>query len=344
MTGRSDTVVICSFLEPELVQRIRAAVPGVTVAYEPELLPVPRYPCDHTGTPRPLSKGELARWQATVAEADVAFDFDWLDPASMPARCQRLRWIQATSAGIGAFMGRTGLDRSGISVTTAAGVHAVPLAEFTLTGILYFTKGIPELERWRRAHHWERYATEQVSGSRVLVVGLGGIGRRVASALAGLGMEVWGLGRDGHRYDVPGVSRTIEATALDAALPHMHAVVLACPLTTETRGLLGRHQIELLRPDAVLVNISRGQVVDQEALYDALKSGAIRGACLDVFTEEPLPPGDPMWDLENVLISPHSASTVETENATIVELFVENLHRLRRGEPLRNVYDPAAGY
>ena len=124
---------------------------------------------------------------------DVFFDFDWLDPAGMPRRCPDLKWIQATSAGIGAFMQRTGLDRSGFVVTTAGGIHAVPLAEFALTGVLYFVKGLPVLSRWQAEHHWERYTTRQLSGLRVLVVGLGGIGPPRGDRVAGLGVEVWGL-------------------------------------------------------------------------------------------------------------------------------------------------------
>jgi phosphoglycerate dehydrogenase-like enzyme len=356
------TIVIASFLEEEYVQRIASAQPGIRVIYEPGLLPVPRYPCDHTGLVRDLRPAELDRWRALCAEADVFFDFDWLDPAGL-ARLSarpggqpgggpggRLRWVQATSAGIGAAMRRTGLDlltgpdQGGLTVTTAAGIHAQPLAEFAVLGALYFVKGVPRLRRWQRDRHWELYVTGQLAGQRALVVGLGGIGRRVVSSFAALGVEVWGLGRDSGEYDVAGLTRLIYQSGLDDALPGVDILVLACPLTAETAGLIGRRQLGLLPRGAVLVNVARGPVVDQAALTGALRSGHLGGACLDVFDQEPLPPGDPLWDMDNVIVSPHSASTVVTENAALTELFIDNLGRFVSGAPLRNRYDPSRGY
>jgi glyoxylate/hydroxypyruvate reductase A len=164
------------------------------------------------------------------------------------------------------------------------------------------------------------------------------------AAFAGLGVEVWGLGRDGGSYEVAGLARLITRSQLDVALPEIDIVVLACPLTGETEGMMGARQIGLLRPDAIVVNISRGPVIDQSALTAALIAGRLAGACLDVFATEPLPPGDPLWALDNVIISPHSASTVATENAVLVDLFVDNLRRFRDGSQLRNRYDPLRGY
>jgi phosphoglycerate dehydrogenase-like enzyme len=262
----------------------------------------------------------------------------------MASHAPQLRWVQATSAGIGGFMARTGLDRSGLAVTTAAGVHAVPLAEFALAGALYFVKGVPGLRQRQQARHWERYTTRQLAGQRALVVGLGGIGRQVAAAFGALGVQVWGLGRDGGRYDIDGLSRVIGRAELDDALPGTDVLVLCCPLTPQTEGLIGRRQLGLLPPHAVLVNISRGQVVDQDALTDALAAGRVGGACLDVFATEPLPADSPLWGMDNVLVSPHSASTVATENTRLTELFLDNLERFADGRPLRNRYEPDRGY
>ena len=213
------TIVIGSYLEPELVGRIQAAPSAPRVIYEPGLLPVPRYQCDHSAPPRKLSAVGLDQWRSLTAQADVFFDFDWLDPAGMAGHAPNLRWVQATSAGIGALMRRTGLDRSGVTVTTAGGIHAVPLAEFALSGTLYFVKDGPELRRRQQARHWELYTTRQLAGQRALVVGLGGIGRQVTATFAALGVEVWGLGRDGGSYDIDGLSRVIGRPELDAALP-----------------------------------------------------------------------------------------------------------------------------
>ncbi len=241
-------------------------------------------------------------------------------------------------------MQRTGLDGSGLTVTTAAGIHAVPLAEFALTGALHFVKGVPELRSRQCARHWQRYTTRQLAGQRVLVVGLGGIGRKVAQSFAALGVDVWGLGRDGKDYQIPVLSRVIYKADLNEALPEIDVLVLACPLTAETEGIIGATQIGLLKPDAVVVNIARGPLIDQVALTAALRDRKIAGACLDVFAVEPLPPDDTLWGLDNVVLSPHSASTVVTENAALTDLFIDNLDRFSSGAPLRNRYDPARGY
>jgi glyoxylate/hydroxypyruvate reductase len=337
-------VLIATPLEPGLAARIEAVDPRVSVLYEPGLLPEPRYPADHTGVPRALSPADLGRWSALRRQADVSLDFDWQDPAAMPANCPRLRWVQGTSAGIGGFLQRTGLDGSPLVFTTAAGVHGIPLAEFTLLGLLYFAKDLPTLAAWQAGRHWERHAGGQLAGRRVLLVGLGGIGRQVARLLAAVGVEVTGAGRTGHEYDVPGVTAYLPSDRIDEALPGVDAVVLACPLTEQTRGLLGARRFGLMRRGAVLVNVSRGAVVDEEAMVDALRRGHLGGAFLDVFAAEPLPADSPLWALPNVVISPHSASTVDTENELITELFCENLRRWLDGRPLRNVYDRAAGY
>ncbi|HET7246361.1 MAG TPA: D-2-hydroxyacid dehydrogenase [Streptosporangiaceae bacterium] len=337
-------VLIASPLEPRHVARIEAADPRVSVLYEPGLLPVPRYPADHTGVARELSAAELAAWAALRAQADVSFDFDWQAPADMAANCPRLRWVQATSAGIGGLLDRTGLAGTELVFTTAAGVHGVPLAEFALLGLLYFAKGMPALAEAKAARRWQRYAGSQVAGSRVLLVGLGGAGRAVARLLAAAGVEVCGAGRPGRRYEVPGVASYVASDQLHQALPEVDALVLACPLTGQTRGLIGAAELALMRRGSVLVNISRGPVVDEEALVSALRAGHLGGACLDVFAIEPLPAGSPLWDMPNVIVSPHSAATVDAENGLLTDLFVDNLQRWLAGKPLRNTYDRAAGY
>jgi glyoxylate/hydroxypyruvate reductase len=337
-------VLIASPLEAEFAERIAAVDPRIRLLYEPELLPVPRYQCDHTGIKRDLSAAELARWSQLRAAADVSFDFDWQAVDQIPANSPRLRWIQGTSAGIGGLLERTGLIDAPIEFTTAAGVHGVPLAEFALFGLLYFAKGAPVLHDWQARRHWQRHTTRQLRGTRAVLVGLGGVGRQVASLLAAAGIEVIGVGRPGHSYQVPGVSSYADDTELASVLPGADALVLACPLTERTLGLIGRAELEAMPAGSVLVNLSRGQVVDEAALIDLLTSGHIGGACLDVFETEPLPETSPLWALPNVLVSPHSASTVSVENELITELFTDNLRRWLADEPLRNTFDVTAGY
>lgn len=337
-------VLIASPLEAEHADRIAAADPRVNLLYEPALLPVPRYPCDHTGIARDLDAAALASWAALRAAADISFDFDWQAPGQIVANCPRLRWVQATSAGIGGLLDRTGLIKSPIVFTTAAGVHGVPLAEFTLLGLLHFAKGMPRLASHQAERRWDLHATRLLRGSRVLLVGLGGVGREVARLLAAAGVHVTGAGLPGKRYEIDGVRDYVADTGISDVLGSVAALILACPLTERTRHLIGERELALLPPGAVVVNVARGAVIQESALIGALKAGHLGGACLDVFETEPLPPGSPLWAMPNVIISPHSASTVADENRLLTDLFVENIGRWLAGEPLRNVFDKDAGY
>ncbi len=336
-------VLIASAFEPEHVRRIAAVDPRVEILHAPELLPVPRYQADHHGPPRALSPADLGRWRGMLSAAQVSLDFDWYAPADMAASCPDLRWVQATNSGIGQFLRRTGLDHSDITFTTAAGVHAVPLAEFALTGVLYFVKELPLLAERQAAHQWIKYTTRQLADRRAMVVGLGRVGRKVAEVFSAMGVEVWGVARD-RNLELAHVARILDVDAMDALLPEVHAIVLCCPLTPQTEGLLDRRRLRLLPPGAIVVNIARGQVIDEPALIEALADGHLGGACLDVSAVEPLPPESPLWDMPNVLISPHSASTVDTENAALTDIFCDNLRRWLDGRALRNVYSRDKGY
>ena len=343
--ARRLVLLIASWLEAEQVERIaRFAPERVEVIFAPELLPEPRYVADHDGRPRALTPAERAAWLALLREADILFDFDWLAPEELPQNAPRLRWVQATSAGIGERLRRTGLIDAPIAFTTAAGVHGSALAEFVILGLLYFSRDVPRLQRMRAARHWQRYTNRELAGRRALVVGLGGVGQAIARHLAALGLEVWGMrrGTDGPRPD--GVARLLPLTALAQALGGIDALILACPLTPETRHLIGAAEFAALPPGALLVNVARGAVIDEPALLAALRSGRLGGAALDVFEEEPLPAESPLWSLPNVLISPHSASTVMAENRRIVDLFLANLERWLDGRPLLNRFERARGY
>ena len=343
MKGRVK-VLVASPLEASLVDRIAGIDPRIEVLHDPDLLPRPRYPADHGGVRPELTDAQQKRWSSMLSSAEVSLDPDWQSPADLPTTAPSLRWVQATSAGIGQFMERTGLDHSNITFTTAAGVHAVALAEFALTGVLHFAKGVPLLLARQRDQHWERYATGSVRGKRAVVVGLGAIGQETCSLLAAAGLEVWGVGRPGRSYDVTSAARVLDTDALDDALTGADVVVLACPLTEQTRGLLSRARIQMLAPGAIVVNIARGQVLDEQALTEALEQGRLGGAALDVFTVEPLPADSPLWRRTDVLVSPHSASTLPSENGAIVDLFCDNLRRYLDGRPLRNRYRREDGY
>ena len=307
--------------------------------YAPELLPRPRYVADHHGPRRELDDVSLKRWAAMLARAEVAFEFDWDKPLELLQRAPKLRWVQATSSGIGPQLVRLGLAGSRLTITNAAGIHAQPLAEFVLMGILHFAKDMPHLTAQKQAKKWERFCGTQLQGTRMLIVGLGKVGARAAELSAALGVEVIGLRRSKVSGLPPGVSRMVNADGLDAELPQVDWLVLAAPDTPETKHILDARRMDLLPQRAVVVNIGRGSLIEEPALIERLTSGRIRGAALDVFAKEPLPAESPLWEMPNVIVSPHSASTVAQENDRLVDLFVENLHRYLDGRTLVNLFD-----
>lgn len=349
MTGTHDELLlITTWLDPAQVERIREAAAPIPVAYEPALLPRPRYPADHTGAPLERSPEDEARWLELLGRATVLFDFDPTHRDDLPERAPRVRWVQATSAGIGHFIRRTRYAERwpGVVFTTASGVHARPLAEFALLAFLAHTRGLLHLRREQARHHWERYAGTDLHGRTVLVVGMGAIGTEVARCATAHGMEVLGIKRSVKGVEPADLHARELGTLehLPALLPRAEFLVLATPHTDETEGLLGARELALLPEGAVVVNVGRGALVDETALIRALLpppegTGRVAAAWLDVFQEEPLPEASPLWDLPNVVVSPHSASTSDRENDRITDLFCENLRRDREGEPLLNVLD-----
>jgi phosphoglycerate dehydrogenase-like enzyme len=337
-------VLVASYLEPECAGRIRAGVPGVDVVYEPELLPRPRYRGDHDGRRADVPEAARQRWAELLKSADVMFDFDWDQPAMMPVRCPNLRWVQATSAGIGETVAEAGLAGAPFTITTAAGVHAIPLAEFVVAGVLYLIKNFPLLELRKRERVWERFSGGELSGKSAAIIGLGAIGRHVGLTLHQLGVEVTGVSRRTGAGVPPGFRTVTPVSHLGDALNDVELLVVSCPLTGDTRGLVGHRELARLKTGAIVTNIGRGPVIDEKALLDAIDTGHLGGAVLDVFGEEPLPADSGFWERPNVLVSPHSASTVAGENARLADLFVDNLRRFLSGDPLLNRYYPDRGY
>ena len=343
-TPSPKAVLIASYLEPEHVERIRAVDSRLEVLYEPGLLRPPRYAADHVGAPGTRPPEDEVRWRALLARADVLFDFDYTNDADLPELCPRVRWIQATSAGIGAFVKRRGYDRRMPQTvfTTASGVHARPLAEFCALAMLAFSRGLFAMLEAQRHRHWERFAGTDLLGKTVVIYGHGSIGEEVARVSRSFGMTTIGLKRSVQGQDPRAlhVDELHPSAGLPAVLPRADFLVLAAPHTPETEGAIGARELALLPAGAVLVNVGRGALVDEAALVAALQSGHLGGAALDVFREEPLPPQSPLWGMPNVLVSPHSASTSARENTLLTDLFCRNLRRFLAGEPLENVLDP----
>lgn len=342
--AESTTILIASFLEEEHIRRIAAVDPWVRVIYQPDLLRPPRYPADHKGADFARTPEQEAKWLTFLAEADVLFDFDQTHLDDLPERAPKVRWIQATSSGIGQFVKRMRYAERmpDTVITKASGVHARPLAEFCLMVMLMFRKGLPRMIRHQARKHWERYAGTDLEERTVVVVGLGGVGREVARVSAALGMRVIGVDVEEGGTETEGVplDSFVHAGDLSTILPEAEHLVLIAPHTPATEGLVGREELALMPPGAILINVSRGALVDEGALIEALDSGHLGGACLDVFREEPLPPESPFWTMPNVLVSPHSGSTSDQENRRLTDLFCENLTRFLDGKPLINVLRP----
>jgi glyoxylate/hydroxypyruvate reductase A len=339
-------VVITSPLEPTHVDAIARTDPRLDVVYEHDLIAAPRYASDHP-LPEITADGARDRWAAMLATAEVMFDFGPLALADKLASWPRLRWIQASSAGVGQLARTLGLtERRDLTVTTASGVHARPLAEFVLLAVLLFAKDTLRVQADQRVHRWQRYAGEEVAGKVIGIVGAGRIGREAARLLRALDAHIVGVVRsvDGRVPAAVQVDELVGVADLDRVLPRLDVLILVTPHTPETDGLIDARRLALLPARAILINVARGEVVDEEALAGALARRQLRGAALDVFQTEPLPVESPLWDMPNVLVSPHSASTVAEENDRIVALFCDNLVRYLAGEPLRNVLDTGLLY
>jgi phosphoglycerate dehydrogenase-like enzyme len=340
-------VLIASYLEPEHVERIRAVSDRLNVVYAPELLAPPRYPADHTSMITRSPEDE-ARWRALLAEAEVLFDFDHTNRADLPELAPRVRWIQATSAGIGQLVQRSGyFERMPQTVfTTASGVHTQPLAEFCALAMLMFSRNLRRMQELQAERRWERFGATDLAGRTLGVIGVGRIGSAVARLGQALGMHVLGVKRtiEGVTPASVGCDELYGPQDLPAVLQRAEYLVLITPHTGETEQLIGAAQLALLPPGAVLINIGRGSLIDEAALIAALRSGQLGGAALDVFATEPLPADSPLWGMPNVLVSPHSGSTSDRENARLTDLFCENLRRYLSGAPLRNVLNPETLY
>ena len=240
-----------------------------------------------------------------------------------------LRWIQALSSGVD-FLDLQAIEERGIALTNAAGVHAEPIAEQVVGYLLTFERGIHTGIQQQGEGVWQRYSGGEIRGKTLGVVGLGAIGSRAAEYADAFGMTVVGTKRDPDAAPDT-VDEVYPPDGLFEVLGQSDYVLLSCPLTPETRGLVGREELGAMKGDAVLVNVARGEVVDEEALVYALQQGGIKGAALDVFEEEPLPPESPLWDLPNAVLTPHMAGSTPYKFERIAEIFAANYEAFADG-------------
>jgi phosphoglycerate dehydrogenase-like enzyme len=259
--------------------------------------------------------------------------------------CPRVQWVHTRSAGLDNILFPE-LVASPVPLTNGTGVFSSSLGEFALAAILYFAKDLRRMVRNQEAGLWEQFDITEICGQTVGIVGYGDIGRVVATRVKAMGMRVIAAKRSGPLlYNVdPLVSRIYKPDALAEMLPQCDYVVVSAPLTPETRGMIGDAAFAAMKSSAVVINIGRGPVIDEAAMVRALSAGRIKGAALDVFDHEPLPDGHPFYGLKNVLLSPHCADHTPDWMDQAMQFFIDQFERFRKGEPLMNIVDKAAGY
>ncbi|HEY3283739.1 MAG TPA: D-2-hydroxyacid dehydrogenase, partial [Armatimonadota bacterium] len=288
----------------------------------------------------PLPCGEPDEWMARAPRAEVLF----LGPCTRELflAAPRLRWIQVGSAGVERYLWPELLESS-VLLTSAKGVFDVPIAEHLLAMVLAHARRLPLYRDQQSRRKWHREESRDVQGAVLCILGLGCIGRELARRASALGMEVHGLRR--RRREAPeGVTRVWPAEGLHEMLALADYVAVTLPLTPATRGRVGRAELQAMKPGAFLMNIGRGAVIDEEALVDAIRTGRLSGAGLDVFQQEPLPPSSPLWDLPQVILTPHVSGSSPGNHRRTLDLFLDNLRRFTQGEELRNLVDKEAGY
>lgn len=296
----------------------------------PYLKPLERLPEDT----RVIISNNLRELRQTAPIADVLLSGDFRDPHAFLETfplAHRVRWIHSLSAGIENQLSPA-IIASPVPMTNGRGVFSRPLGEWAIGAMIYFTYDFPRLRRNQRARKWEMFAHPELYGQTLTVVGYGDIGQAVGDRAKAFGMKVLTIRRQHQPSDLMGAVAAADCIAVTA------------PLTPQTRGLIGVEQIRAMKSSAVVINVGRGPVIDEPALIEALQGRKIRGAALDVFETEPLPEDSPLWDMDNVLVSPHCADILPNSRELAVEFFVENFHRFAKGEPLQNIVNKHAGY
>lgn len=257
---------------------------------------------------------------------------------------RRLRWVHSLWAGV-EEIAKPALVEHPALLTNGRGVFRWPLADWAMAAMLFYAFDLRRVLDQQEQAVWKIVRGTMLQGSTLGIVGYGEIGSAVAARARPFGMRIAAIRRRPDRFDGGDlVDQAYAPGALRELLAASDYVVSAMPLTTETRGMIGPGEIAAMKPNAVMINVGRGPVIDEAALVAALSSGRIRGAALDVFDVEPLPPEHPFWKMRNVLVSPHTADRVEGFLAPAFDCFLENLQRFLKGDPLLNLVDKKAGY
>ena len=303
--------------------------PGEAQAYARLIKqPKPPFPVAVCATP--------AEAEPHIADAEILYAWDF--PRELLPRAVKLRWAQSMGAGVERLMGPE-LPRR-VTVTRVAGIFGPWMAEYVLGWCLWLTQRTELFRAQQRERRWRQVDPLRLHGATLCVVGLGDIGRTIARAARGFGMRVVGVSRSGKM--VAEAERVHKVRDIRKAIATADFVALTVPLTGATRGLIGAAELAAMRPTAWLINVARGPVVDEAALLDALRNNRLGGVVLDVFDEEPLPQGHPLWEFGNVVVTPHISGP--STPGEIAPIFDDNLRRYLAGRTLRYVADRERGY
>ncbi|EFH86853.1 D-2-hydroxyacid dehydrogenase [Ktedonobacter racemifer] len=292
----------------------------------------------------------------SVKDAEIICGFL---PKNWREMAPRLRWLQSPAAGIDSLRENSILTPdSGVLVTTGSGIHVTNISEYVFGSMIMFNRAWPQLVDMQRRHAWPRnielyfpetyqvpFRERELHGQTLAIIGMGNIGRRIAQVARAFGMRVLATrhsAKDGEQD--PDVDQLFPQSRMLEVLQQSDYVVIAVPLTRDTEKLIGERELRAMQAHAYLVNIARGKVIDEEVLLRALQEGWIAGAGLDVTATEPLPAESPLYDLPNVILTPHISGATEHYEARLADLFSDNLRRYRAGQPLRNVYEHQRGY
>ncbi|HKD82667.1 MAG TPA: D-2-hydroxyacid dehydrogenase [Candidatus Angelobacter sp.] len=282
-----------------------------------------------------------------IPDTDVFIGWSLRPPQFVAAK--RLRWIHSPAAAVHQLMFPE-LIRSSVLVTNSTGIHGPVVAEHAITVLLALAKRLPQAMQYQAKHIWsqdqlwqEHPRPREVAGATVLVVGMGGIGREFTARAKAFGMKVLAV-RENPSKGTDGADAVYSPAEIDTVLPLADYVLLCTPVTPATTGLINRARLNKMKSDAYLINVGRGPLIDEAAVFQALKDRRIAGAALDVFDEEPLPADSPFWTLDNLLITPHTAAVTERLWERHYRLIDENMKRFLAGEPLLNAVDKTRGY
>jgi D-2-hydroxyacid dehydrogenase (NADP+) len=329
-------VVLLTPVDPVNLAKMKATGSDLDIIEAAHLMP--RFPS--TGeNPDPVKEKEL---DILLTKAEILYGF--MFPGNVISRSPKLKWIQAISAGVDRTL-TPEIAASAVTMTNVSGMHVVPISEWVFGLILSFAKNLGQINQNQKHKKWERYSSTVLDGKTLGILGLGNIGRRVARVGKAFGMRVVATRRHvrqtGRARDVDTVYPPEKLVQL---LAESDYVVDCLPHTKETERIIGEKELRAMKANSFLVNIGRGATVDEPALIRALQEKWIAGAGLDTFQREPLPVESPLWDMPNVIVTPHTSGSTDDYMSKAADIFCENLRRYLAGKRLRNIVDKKLGY